>query len=243
MAVKPILTHPLSREKLKKKANKVEFFNDELIAWAGDLTDTVQSVPGAAGLAAVQIGLPHRIIVVNYHNPLVLVNPKVVTRKNVKLVLEGCLSVQGYAGKVPRPNSITIEAQSLDGKILTKSFKGMDAQTVDHEIDHLDGILFVDRLTSSQHLYRYDKEIPACDPEFLIPNECLERCPNLDYNCMVPFRDGFYWYCKVKNGPTVRKKLPQNLVRNTCFNKEAFSRCSLEYQVINTETKSDIHIF
>jgi peptide deformylase len=159
MPVRPIITIP--NNILKTKTEKVKMIDEEVLKVAKDLVDTVKVAkdPEGAGLAAVQIGSSKRICVVrNFfkdpQNPekilsedIVLINPKIIsTSKETEVDWEGCLSVPNKYGKVERFIKVKVTALSLDG--LEMKFKANDflARTIQHEIDHLDGIIFTDRV-------------------------------------------------------------------------------------------------
>lgn len=159
MAVKPIITIP--NKVLRTKTEKVKQIDSEVLALAKDLLDTVRVAkdPEGAGLAATQIGVSKRVCVVRnfFRDPtneekvlsedVVLINPKIIsTSKETEVDWEGCLSVPDKYGKVQRFSKIKISALGVDGKDI--KFKASDyfARTIQHEIDHLDGILFTDKV-------------------------------------------------------------------------------------------------
>jgi peptide deformylase len=159
MSAQPIITIP--DEVLRKKTEKVKTINEEILKIAKDLVDTVKVAkdPEGAGLAAPQIGVSKRICIVRnfFLDPLdehkilsediVLINPKIVsTSKETDIDWEGCLSVPNAYGKVERYSKVKVSAIGIDGKDIR--FKASDflARTIQHEIDHLDGILFTDRV-------------------------------------------------------------------------------------------------
>ncbi len=153
MSVREIITlpHPV----LRRKARKVTDFGPELQTLIDDMVETMRVAPGV-GLAANQINVPLQVIVVEYHeneedeeSPLKLytvVNPT-ITRTSAETVVdvEGCLSVPGISGEVERYEVITVKAQNRRGQPLTLKPKGWLARIFQHEIDHLEGVVFVDR--------------------------------------------------------------------------------------------------
>lgn len=162
MAEREIVTVPA--QVLRKKARKVSEFDDELQSLIDDMVVSMREAPGV-GLAAPQVGVPLRVVVVEYGQeededaPLklyTLVNPE-ITRASENMVTgtEGCLSVPGYAGEVERIEEITVKGQNRFGRLVRIKAKGWLARIFQHEIDHLDGILFTDRATS---IYKVDEE-------------------------------------------------------------------------------------
>lgn len=149
MAILPILKYP--DERLKTKAKAVTEFNDELKQLAADMAETMYKAPGV-GLAATQVDKHIRMIVIDVteeKNDLkVLINPKIIeASKETKPWEEGCLSLPGIYDKVKRPAEVKIRAQDLDGNTFEMQCDGLLAVCVQHEIDHLEGIVFVDHLS------------------------------------------------------------------------------------------------
>ncbi|MEJ2393683.1 MAG: peptide deformylase [Candidatus Thiodiazotropha sp.] len=155
MAILEILKLPDPR--LKEVALEVEQFDDELHGFIDDLEETRQNGPAAVGIAATQVGRLQRIVIIDCsntrkpvpnHGRLVLVNPEITEWDGFELGREGCLSVPDYTGNVIRAERIKLKAQDADGGELSFEMEGYEARAVQHEVDHLDGILFVDRLVS-----------------------------------------------------------------------------------------------
>ena len=155
MAVLEILTLP--DERLKQESLPVERFDAELSAFIDDLEETRQAGPGAVGIAAPQVGRFQRIVIVDVsntrkpvpnHGYLVLVNPEITHWDGFALGREGCLSVPDYTGNVIRAEHIRLRARDPEGEPLEFEMEGFEARAVQHEVDHLDGLLFVDRLVS-----------------------------------------------------------------------------------------------
>jgi peptide deformylase len=155
MAVLEILTLP--DERLKQESAPVERFDAELLAFIDDLEETRRAGPGAVGIAAPQVGRFQRIVIVDVsntrkpvpnHGHLVLVNPEITHWDGFALGREGCLSVPDYTGNVIRAEHIRLRAQDSRGEPLAFEMEGFEARAVQHEVDHLDGLLFVDRLVS-----------------------------------------------------------------------------------------------
>jgi peptide deformylase len=153
MAVRTIygFDHPTLREKAKK-VSKVDASVVKLI---DDLAETMLAAPGA-GLAAPQIGVPLRVIVVKGEENQVigLVNPELVKGEGVQVGYEGCLSYPGWIGEVARYEDVVIKGRNRHGKEVRIKASGFTSRAYQHELDHLDGILFIDRLTSLDTLHK-----------------------------------------------------------------------------------------
>ncbi len=131
-------------EILRKKSRPVEQFDQRLWTLLDDMTETMRKADGA-GLAAVQVGILKRAVVVEVDDQLIeLVNPEIVSVKGKQRGTEGCLSFPGKWGTVTRPMHVTVKAQDRYGKEFTVSGSELMARAFCHEIDHLDGKLFVD---------------------------------------------------------------------------------------------------
>jgi peptide deformylase len=155
MAVLEILKIPDQR--LKQLSQPVEQFDDELRAFIDDLEETRRDGPAAVGIAAPQVGRLQRIVIVDVsktkkpvpnHGYLVLVNPEITEWDGFEMGREGCLSVPDYTGNVIRATHIKLKAQDPFGDPLEFEMEGFEARAVQHELDHLDGMLFVDRVVS-----------------------------------------------------------------------------------------------
>jgi peptide deformylase len=151
MALRKILIHPDPR--LKKAAAPVLSVNDEIRRLADDMLETMYDAPGI-GLAAPQIALMQRVIVMDCAKeddatpePMVLINPEVVwTSEDLSVYEEGCLSIPEQYAEVERPAQVEVSWTALDGQAKRERFDGLWATCVQHEIDHLDGKLFIDYL-------------------------------------------------------------------------------------------------
>ena len=155
MAVLEILAIP--DERLKQESQAVTVFDDELRAFIADLEETRQAGPAAVGIAAPQVNRHQRIVIVDCsttrkpvpnHGHLILVNPEITEWDGYEMGREGCLSVPDYTGNVIRATRITLRAQDPHGNPLQFEMEGFEARAVQHELDHLDGLLFVDRVVS-----------------------------------------------------------------------------------------------
>jgi peptide deformylase len=136
---------------LHKPARDVEVITDEITTLIDDMVSTMYAAPGI-GLAAPQIGVPLRIFVIDLsvgRDPsglLVMVNPVFVEQEGVQLEEEGCLSLPGFTATVTRPSRVVVKGLDRDGREQTREGTGLLARAFQHEMDHLDGRLFVDRL-------------------------------------------------------------------------------------------------
>ena len=146
-------------EILKKKCRPVTEFNDRLHTLLDDMTDTLID-SGGVGLAAPQVGVLRRVCVVMNEDEeiLELVNPEIIYTQGEQTGLEGCLSVPGKYGEVTRPNFVRVRAQDRDGNWFEAEDEGLTARCFCHEIEHLDGHLFVehtDHLLTDEELEEY----------------------------------------------------------------------------------------
>jgi len=157
MAVRTIygFDHPTLRE----KARKVSKVDASVVKLIDDLAETMFAAPGA-GLAAPQIGVPLRVFVVKGEGAEVigLVNPELIRGDGVQVGYEGCLSYPGWVGEVARYENVVIKGRNRHGKGVRIKATGFTARAYQHELDHLDGILFIDRLTSLDTLHRLEDE-------------------------------------------------------------------------------------
>ncbi len=153
MSILNILTYP--DPFLRMKAKPVEDVNDSVRRLIEDMVETIYFVKGV-GLASTQVGDERRIIVLDVPNGdeyksgknlLTLINPDIIEHEGETSFEEGCLSIPGITAEVKRPASIALKALDIDGNDLEISAEGLLAIVIQHEIDHLDGILFIDRLS------------------------------------------------------------------------------------------------
>ena len=135
-------------EILKKKSREVENIDEKIQILIDDMLETMYKFNGV-GLSAVQVGILKRVIVIDIDDgtgPKILINPKIVKAKGEHEVEEGCLSFPNQYAKLVRPKEVTVEAIDRDGKKITIKAKDLLAQAIAHEIDHLDGIVFIDKM-------------------------------------------------------------------------------------------------
>ena len=135
-------------EILRKKSREVEVIDDKIRELLEDMLETMHKYNGV-GLAAPQVGILRRVIVIDLYDgnePLKLINPKIIKTKGQQEVEEGCLSFPNQYAKMIRPEEIVAEALSEKGEKIKIKAKGLLAQAICHEVDHLDGILFIDNM-------------------------------------------------------------------------------------------------
>ncbi len=149
MAIIPIRVYP--DPVLRVRCREVESFDRDLRRLASDMIETMYAAPGV-GLAAPQVGVEQRLAVVDVsvgkdRSALkVLVNPELVEERGLDVDVEGCLSIPGINEKVPRPSSVKVVARDLEGEPIEIESEDFEARAVCHEIDHLNGVLFIDHL-------------------------------------------------------------------------------------------------
>ena len=151
MAIKEILTYPNSA--LRQKTARVTEFNDSLKELATDLAETMYAAPGS-GLAANQIGACVSVVVIDISaeeeekKHLVLVNPEIVDKEGTQIDDEGCLSVIDLSARVKRYQKLQVRAQDIEGETWEFAAEDFMARVIQHEVDHINGILFIDHLSS-----------------------------------------------------------------------------------------------
>ena len=151
MTIRKILTEP--NPFLRQKSTKVDVVNDEVRSLMDDMLETMYHAPGI-GLAAIQIGVPKRVIVIDLSrddekkNPLYFVNPELITNSDNKAAYEeGCLSVPDQFAEINRPDKCKVKYLDYNGKQQILDAKDLLATCIQHEMDHLEGILFIDYLS------------------------------------------------------------------------------------------------
>ncbi len=144
MAVMKI--YRLGEDVLRKKAHPVKLFDRRLVGLLKDMAETMYSADGC-GLAAPQVGILRRIVVIDVGDGLVeLINPEIIASEGSIVEPEGCLSVPGRRGTVARPEKVTVQALDRKGRPIEFTAEGFFARAVCHELDHLDGIVYVDKM-------------------------------------------------------------------------------------------------
>jgi peptide deformylase len=156
MAVRKILQY--GDKRLNTVCDKVEKVDGKILDLIDDLMDTLYEGTGI-GLAAPQIGVLKRVILIDLGNeeeePIIIINPKITAQSGEEKDYEGCLSYLGYEGDVVRPTSVTVQGMNTKGRPVTYNATGLLARAFCHEIDHLDGILYMSR---AEEMYELIKE-------------------------------------------------------------------------------------
>jgi len=157
MAVLPLRYHP--DPVLRRKARRLGIIDGSIQRLVEDMLETMRHVEGV-GLAAPQVGVSLRLAVIQLpeQEPLVLVNPEVVKRKGERDVGEGCLSIPGYQAQLKRSLQVVVKALNREGKPFRIKGEELLAQVLEHEIDHLNGVLYIDRLESPDMLKKVEEE-------------------------------------------------------------------------------------
>jgi len=164
MAVRNIVLYAGNEAALRQKSEPVRIVNQQVKKLIRDLKDTLLAHPEGIGLAAPQINIHQRAVVVRLSSnpdregepglPLALINPKIIEARNEQRDFDGCLSFPGLYAETVRPHYLRVTGLDEWGKPFEQFFGGFDAVLVHHEIDHLDGVLFIDRVESVEDLYR-----------------------------------------------------------------------------------------
>jgi len=153
MALREICTYP--DPVLRKKTSRIEHIDSSLDRLIEDMVETMHAAPGV-GLAANQVGVPLQLAVIDLssrededqrHPLLVIINPEILSMEGSVIEEEGCLSIPDYADKVKRAARVKVRAQDRKGKQFELEAEGLMAKALQHEIDHLNGLLFVDKLS------------------------------------------------------------------------------------------------
>jgi len=157
MAVLQIRTLP--DPVLRQKARKVGSIDGSVQKLIDDMIETMRAVQGV-GLAAPQVGVPLRLAVIEIpgEEVITLINPEVVKRQGERVLEEGCLSVPGYRGEIKRAVTVKVKALDRQGKQMRIKGEGLLAEALEHEIDHLNGTVYVDHVEEPDKLYRIVRE-------------------------------------------------------------------------------------
>ena len=158
MAVLPIRVLP--DPVLRSKAKRVRSIDSSIKKLIADMIETLHAELGRVGLAAPQIGVSLRVIVIGIpeEEDVILINPEIVRKNGERFIQEGCLSVPGYFGEINRAESVTAKGRDLNWKEVRIKAEGLLAQALEHEIDHINGKLYVDRLESADKLRKIEPE-------------------------------------------------------------------------------------
>jgi peptide deformylase len=157
MAIHTIRTVP--DPVLRQKAKRVRNIDGSIHKLISDMTETMYDAPGV-GLAAPQIGIPLRVVVIGIPDEevIALINPEIVRQTGERMVTEGCLSIPGYFGYIKRAESVTAKGRNPEGKEIRIKAVGLLAQALQHETDHINGILYIDHLESPDELHKVEAE-------------------------------------------------------------------------------------
>ncbi len=144
---------------LRQKAKRVPAIDSSIQRLINDMVETMQQANGV-GLAAPQVGISLRVVIIQMpgEEPIAIINPKMVKRAGEREVTEGCLSIPGYTSEIKRSISVTVKGQDRQGKAIRLKGTGLIAQALEHELDHLNGILYVDHLDSQDKLHKIEPE-------------------------------------------------------------------------------------
>jgi peptide deformylase len=144
---------------LRQKATRVRTVDASIRKLIADMRETLYSASGV-GLAAPQVGVPLRVIVISIpeQEEFALINPEVVRKKGERIVTEGCLSIPGYVGEIKRAESVTVKGRDENGREVRIKADELLAQALEHEIDHTNGILYIDHLESMDKMRKIEPE-------------------------------------------------------------------------------------
>jgi len=144
---------------LRQKSKRVRVIDGSVQRLISNMIETMHSA-GGVGLAAPQLGTPLRVIVIGMpeQEDIVLINPKIVRRSGERLVDEGCLSVPGYIGEIKRAEIVRVKGRDQNGKEIRIKANELLAQVLEHEMDHLNGVLYIDYLESMDKLRKIEPE-------------------------------------------------------------------------------------
>jgi peptide deformylase len=145
---------------LRQKAKRVSTIDRSIKKLIKDMSETLHAEDGRVGLAAPQVGVSLRVTVIGLpdEEDIILINPEIVRRKGQRLVSEGCLSIPGYVGQLYRAEIVTAKGLDIKGNPVRIKAEGLLAQALEHEIDHLNGVLYVDRMENTDSLRQIQPE-------------------------------------------------------------------------------------
>jgi len=140
---------------LRQKAKRVTSIDGSIQHLVDDMIETMRAVSGV-GLAATQVGVPLRVAVIELpgEDVITIINPAIIERHGERIITEACLSVPGYQGELKRSVFVKVKAKDRYGRVFRVKGEELLAQALEHEIDHLDGVLYIDRLESPEKLWR-----------------------------------------------------------------------------------------
>lgn len=167
MAILPIRTVP--DPILREKGKRIRTIDKSIKKLIVDMLETMHDAPGA-GLAACQVGVPIRLIVIGNipdMDDFALINPEVIKKKGERRIGEGCLSIPGYSGTITRAEQVTVKGKDINGKEVRIKANDLLAQALEHEIDHTNGVLYIDHLESEADLQKIE---PGTEEEVEVDN-------------------------------------------------------------------------
>jgi len=158
MAILPLAM--MDNPVLHQKAKRVRRIDGSIQKLIDDMIETMHHIGGAAGLAAPQVGVPLQVVVIELpgEDVITLINPEVVKRWGERDVTEGCLSLPGYRGEIKRSESVTVKGRDRRGKEIRLKADGLLAQALEHEIDHINGVVYIAHLESRNKLHKIEPE-------------------------------------------------------------------------------------
>jgi peptide deformylase len=150
-----MMDHPV----LHRKAKRVRKIDDSIQKLVDDMIDTMRET-GGVGLAAPQVGIPLQVAVIEIpgEEVITLINPEMVKSSGEHTVVEGCLSLPGYRGEIRRAEAVTVKGRDRSGKDVRIKADGLLAHALQHELDHINGVVYVDHLESMDDLYKIEPE-------------------------------------------------------------------------------------
>lgn len=153
MAIQPLTM--MDNPVLHRKAKRVRTIDDSIQKLIDDMVDTMRDT-GGVGLAAPQVGIPLQVVVIEIpgEDVITLINPELVKSSGEHEMVEGCLSLPGYRGEVKRCEAVTVKGRDRSGKAIRIKADGLLAHVLQHEIDHVNGVVYIDHLESMDKLYK-----------------------------------------------------------------------------------------